>query len=89
MILALERKGYEVVGPTVRDAAIVYDRIGSPEDLPVGWTDVQEPGHYRLMQRKDKTFFGFAVGPQSWKKYLHPAEVRLCSAERREKTFGS
>ncbi|MGC1453318.1 MAG: 4Fe-4S dicluster domain-containing protein, partial [Candidatus Sulfotelmatobacter sp.] len=31
--------------------------------------------------------FGYAVGPQSWKKYLHPAEVRLCSAERQGKTF--
>jgi sulfhydrogenase subunit beta (sulfur reductase) len=87
LILALKRKGYEVIGPTVRDGAIVYDRIGSPESLPVGWTDVQEPGHYRLMQREDKNFFGFAVGPQSWKEYLHPAEVRLCSADRREKTF--
>ena len=87
LLEAVRRKGYEVIGPTVRDGAIVYDRIGSPENLPVGWTDVQEPGHYRLMEREDKAFFGFAVGPQSWKKYLHPADVRLCSAERQEKTF--
>jgi sulfhydrogenase subunit beta (sulfur reductase) len=87
LILALKRKGYEVFGPTARDGAIVYDRIGSPQDLPAGWTDVQEPGHYRIAPRADQAFFGYAVGPQSWKKYLHPANVRLCSAERQGKTF--
>ena len=87
LILALLRRGYEVVGPTVRDGAIVYDGIGSPEELPAGWTDEQEPGHYRIAAARDEAFFGYAVGPQSWKKYLHPAEVRLWSAERRGKTF--
>ena len=31
--------------------------------------------------------FGYAVGPHSWKKYLHPAEVRLWSAERQGTSF--
>ena len=31
--------------------------------------------------------FGYVVGPQSWKKYLHPAEVRLLTAERSGQTF--
>ena len=87
LILELRRRSYEVVGPTERDGAIVYDHIGSLEDLPVGWTDEQKPGHYRLSQRADRIFFDYAAGPQSWKKYLHPAEVRLCSAERQGKTF--
>ena len=87
LILALLHRGYEVVGPLVRDGVIVYDRIGSPEELPVGWTDEQRPGYYRLSQRADQAFFGYAVGPQSWKKYLHPADVQLCVAERQGKTF--
>ena len=87
LILALLYRGYEVVGPIVRDGVIVYDRIGSPEELPVGWTDEQRPGYYRLSQRADQAFFGYAVGPQSWKKYLHPADVQLCAAERQGKTF--
>jgi sulfhydrogenase subunit beta (sulfur reductase) len=87
LIAALLRRGYEVVGPTVRDGAIVYDRIRSPDELPAGWTDEQQPGHYHLIPREDRAFFGYAVGPQSWKKYLHPADVRLCSAARRGKTF--
>jgi len=87
LINALLRRGYEVVGPTVRDGAIIYDHIASPEDLPAGWTDEQEPAHYRLMRGEGQAFFGYAVGPQSWKKYLHPADERLCSAERQGKTF--
>ena len=87
LIAALVRKGYVVVGPTVRDGAIVYDRLESVEDLPVGWTDEQAPGHYRLKRRDDEVLFGYVVGPQSWKKYLHPADVRLWSAERQGGTF--
>jgi ferredoxin len=51
-------------------------------DLPAGWTDEQGPGHYRLKRRDDPGFFGYSVGPQSWKRYLHPPEVRLWSAQR-------
>lgn len=87
LIEAVARKGYEVIGPTVRDGAIVYDRIESSKELPAGWTDEQEPGRYRLKRRDDEALFGYAVGPQSWKKYLHPAEVRLWSAERQGGTF--
>jgi len=87
LIEALARKGYEVVGPTVRDGAIVYDHIELLDDLPMGWTDEQNPGYYRLKRRDDEALFGYAVGPQSWKKYTHPAEVRLWAAERQDTTF--
>ncbi len=87
LIEVLVRKGYEVVGPTVRDGAIVYDHVESPDDLPKGWTDEQKPGHYRLHRRDDEALFGYVVGPQSWKKYTHPAEVRLWAAERQNGTF--
>jgi sulfhydrogenase subunit beta (sulfur reductase) len=87
LIDVLVRKGYGVVGPTVRDGAIVYDQIESVKDLPAGWTDEQAPGQYRLKRREDDALFGYVVGPQSWKKYLHPAEVRLWSAERQDGTF--
>ncbi len=87
LIGALVRKGYEVIGPTLRDRAIVYDKVESVEDLPAGWTDEQEPGRYRLKRREDEALFGYAVGPQSWKNYLHPAEVQLLSADRQGGTF--
>lgn len=87
LIEALVCKGYEVIGPTLRDGAITYDRVESVDELPAGWTDEQAPGSYRLTRREDDALFGYAVGPLSWKNYLHPAEVRLWSAERHGGTF--
>jgi ferredoxin len=80
---ALRRRGYRVVGPAVRDQAIVYDDITSIAGLPRGWTDAQDGGRYRLVRRGDDALFGYAVGPQSWKKFLHPPVLRLWSAERK------
>ncbi len=77
---ALARRGYTIVGPTVRDGAIVYDEIASVADLPVGWTDDQDAGRYRLRRRDDDALFGYAVGPHSWKRYQLPAERTLWRA---------
>jgi sulfhydrogenase subunit beta (sulfur reductase) len=82
LISALAEAGFKVVGPTVREGAIVYDEVRTHRDLPAGWTDIQQPGSYRLQKRDDDAVFGFAVGPHSWKKYLHLPTLRLWSAER-------
>jgi len=87
LIRALVRRGYQVFGPTIRDGAIVYDEVEGAKDLPQGWTDEQEAGRYRLKPRPGGAFFGYAVGPQSWKKYLHPAQVKLLQAEQKEGLF--
>jgi sulfhydrogenase subunit beta (sulfur reductase) len=79
---ALHSRGYEVVGPTVRDDAIIYDALTSVADLPAGYTDEQDGGSYRLKKRADEALFGYAVGPHSWKKYLHPPVLRLWQARR-------
>jgi sulfhydrogenase subunit beta (sulfur reductase) len=79
---ALKKRGYRVVGPTMGDGAIVYDEISSLDDLPAGWTDEQEGGNYRLKKRSDGALFGYAVGPHSWKKFLHPPVLRLWQADR-------
>jgi len=79
---AIRSAGYEIVGPTVRDGAIVYGPIERAEDLPEGWTDRQEAGTYRLERRSDAALFGYNVGPHSWKKYLFPSRERLFVAER-------
>ncbi|NIP94111.1 MAG: RNA methyltransferase, partial [Akkermansiaceae bacterium] len=39
---ALRERGFSVVGPTVRDKAIVYDELETVDDLPIGWTDEQD-----------------------------------------------
>ncbi len=80
LLEALARRGYKIVGPTIRDQAIVYDEISRAADLPIGWTDEQDGGHYRLRRRDDEALFGYAVGPQSWKQYQLPSEVKLWEA---------
>ena len=87
LIQELWRLGYNVVGPTLSDGAIVYGTIHSVTNLPEGWTEEQSPGRYRVKRSPDHAFFGCSIGPQSWKKYLHPSLVRLWRAERHDSTF--
>jgi sulfhydrogenase subunit beta (sulfur reductase) len=82
LIDALRRRGYAVVGPTVRDGAIVYEELERADELPIGWTDHQDGGTYRLERREDEARFGYAVGPHSWKQFLFPPRVRLWRARR-------
>lgn len=83
----LRRDGYTVVGPTIAQGAIVFDELHGLDDLPIGWTDEQEGGHYRLRRRDDGAYFGYAVGPHSWKKYLFPPQLTLFSIERSDASF--
>ncbi|MGO9518166.1 MAG: 4Fe-4S dicluster domain-containing protein [Candidatus Korobacteraceae bacterium] len=85
LLRALVARGYEVLGPTLREGAIVYDRLTSTQDLPAGWTDEQAGGKYRLKRREDGAFFGYVVGPHSWKKFLYPPIQRLWQATRNGK----
>ena len=74
LIDALKRDGYDVLGPTVRGGAIVYDHLSGIDALPQGWRDEQAPGHYRLHpQPDDPRRFDHTVGPHGWKRFLHPA----------------
>ena len=84
---ALRERGHTLLGPTVRDGAIVLAEIGGVADLPVGWTDDQAGGRYRLRRRDDAAYFGYAVGPHSWKRYLHPPAVVRWRARRDERGF--
>ncbi|MDJ0677925.1 MAG: 4Fe-4S dicluster domain-containing protein [Calothrix sp. MO_167.B42] len=78
----LAQQEYQLIGPTMAEGAIVYDEIYQVEDFPIGWTDEQDGGTYRLKPRDDGAVFGYSVGPHSWKKYLFPPRVRLWSAQR-------
>jgi formate hydrogenlyase subunit 6/NADH:ubiquinone oxidoreductase subunit I len=87
MLDALVARQYQLVGPIVSQGAIVYDSFTSIADLPVGWTDEQDGGAYRLKKRTDGAVFGYAVGPHSWKKFLFPPMLRLWQAQRRDDGF--
>jgi ferredoxin len=84
LFAALQARGLRLVGPTVREGAIVYDEVASVDDLPIDYTDRQEAGRYRLERRGDAAVFGYAVGPHSWKRFLHPPSLRLWQATRED-----
>lgn len=79
LIGALRASGFTVIGPTVRDGAIVQAELTTAEELPVGWSDVQEAGTYRLVRRDDDARFGYAVGPHSPRRQLQPPRETLVS----------
>jgi len=87
LLRALMERGYQVIGPTVCDGAIVYKPLTSTQELPAGWTDQQQGGRYRLRPRNDGALFGYVVGPTSWKKFLYPPLRRLWQVERKAKGF--
>ena len=82
LLQALIDDGRELVGPTVRDGAIVLDALGGIDELPRGIGDEQAPGHYRLRQRGDAALFGYAASPYSWKRELLPPRVPLVQIRR-------
>jgi ferredoxin len=82
LIGTLADRGMRVVGPIVREQAIVLGDVRSSTDLPVGWTDEQDGGTYRLRRRDDEACFGFNLGPRSWKELQLPPVVRLWEGRR-------
>ncbi|MHB1510623.1 MAG: 4Fe-4S dicluster domain-containing protein [Acidimicrobiales bacterium] len=78
----LAEDGYEVLGPTVRDDAVVIEAITQPGQLPRGWGDAQTPGSYRLVERGDGAYFGFAVPAGTWKRHLFEPRAVLWRSRR-------
>ena len=72
MIEALLDRGYEVIAPTERGGAIEPAPDRAARELPIGLGETQDGGTYRLRRRDDDALFGFANGPGSWKRLLHP-----------------
>ncbi|MFB3897922.1 MAG: 4Fe-4S dicluster domain-containing protein [bacterium] len=84
---ALHHQGYTVIGPTRNQAAILYHPIETVDELPIGWTDSQDPGTYRLSKQDTPMLFNYVVSQHSWKKYLYPHVRNFLSVEKNGKGF--
>ncbi|HYN75344.1 MAG TPA: 4Fe-4S dicluster domain-containing protein [Candidatus Limnocylindria bacterium] len=73
LIDVLRADGWAVIGPTVQDGVIGQAEIQSLDDLPCGVGDEQDGAFYRLRVRDDAAYFGYVLGPQSWKSVLFPS----------------
>ncbi|MBC7290586.1 MAG: 4Fe-4S dicluster domain-containing protein [Actinotalea sp.] len=87
LIEVLASRGYTVMGPTVRDGAVVVAPVAGVADLPRGLRDEQDAAHYRLVPRDDDAFFGHAAAVQGAKPVLFPADQLLWRARRSEDGF--
>jgi ferredoxin len=87
LVASLSRRGYTVIGPRLRDGAIVLEEIEGATSLPVGWSDDQEAATYRVRRHDERSLFAYAVGPQSPRRYLTPPRKTLWSAVRTERGF--
>jgi sulfhydrogenase subunit beta (sulfur reductase) len=84
LIAALGAGGRRVIGPQVRDGAVVYEPLESEAQLPHGLHDVQAPGRYRLEQADTPRCFAWADGPQALKPLVFTPRERLWTSERAE-----
>ncbi len=84
LLATLRRRGHTLIGPTVKDGAILWGEIATAADLPAGWTDDQEGGRYRLTKRDDPALFGYTVGPDSLKKYFLPPSLAIICSRRKK-----
>ncbi len=82
LVRLLTEQGYEVVGPTVRDGAIVLERIEGSADLPAGIREEQGPATYELTRAGDARLFDWAHGPDSGKRFLFPPRELLATVSR-------
>jgi len=87
LLRVLTSNGFTLIGPTLRDHAVVYDQIESSRDFPAGWSDEQAGGTYRLIQRDDEALFGYTQGLQSWKQYLLLSHLKLWEARKNSKEY--
>jgi ferredoxin len=82
MLELIGKMGFNLLGPIVDDGAIIYDEIAADTDLPIGWTDTQSGGAYKLSKTESKRIFGFTVGQHSWKAFFFPPTLKYWTAKR-------
>jgi formate hydrogenlyase subunit 6/NADH:ubiquinone oxidoreductase subunit I len=87
LISLLWAEGYTVVGPRIDQGAIVYKEVSHAAELPIGWTDQQQPGKYQLVASEHESFFEYNVGPQSWKQFFFPPQLTIETARFQDGTW--
>lgn len=84
LVDALRAGGRHLVGPCVRDGAVVYEPLDDAAQLPHGLRDAQSPGCYRLEQQDTPRCFAWANGPQALKPLVFAPREQLWGSRRTE-----
>ncbi|XOV78621.1 MAG: 4Fe-4S dicluster domain-containing protein [Aestuariibacter sp.] len=84
---ALTDEGYQVIGPQVKNGAILYEPLDNIEQLPWGQQEEVEAGRYTLVDSEKSRCFSWNTGPQSLKPWLFKPTQMLWTAETSEDGF--
>ena len=76
LILNLQSRGFTVVGPSLSEGVVRLKELSGAGDLASGTVDIQGPGSY-VIGGESPFVFASVNGPDSPKRYLHPAEVEM------------
>ena len=87
LLAGLLATGRTVLGPVVRDGAVVLGEIRAAADLARNVADEQEKGRYRL-RAEPGAAFAYTHGPDSVKRALHPPACDLVRARLADRSFG-
>ena len=85
LIHTLKQKKYRVLGPMIKEGAVMYEEISTSKDLPIGWKDHQTPGQYRLTKTSSQRFFDIVHGPESLKRQTFAPRETLLTIEKKKK----
>ncbi len=80
---ALTGLGYRIVGPSVRDGALIYEEITSASELPWGVVARRDAGSFRLEAGAGERCFAWANGPQALDPLVFAPVEPLWRMERR------
>lgn len=84
LVASLAHRFDEVIGPVVADGVIRLRPITSALELPVGVSDEQEAGSYRLVPTGTSLRFSYGLGPDSLKGVVHPPHSPVWTMRRRD-----
>ncbi|MGB7537090.1 MAG: 4Fe-4S dicluster domain-containing protein [Anaerolineales bacterium] len=82
ILARLREKGYQTIGPRLRDDAVVYAPIENLADLPQGFTSAEGSAQYRVVPSGNSRYFDITPGAQSWKQFFFPPRVALFKARK-------
>jgi len=87
LVEALSRQGRRVLGPTLQNGSLIYADLQGTDQLPRGLREEREAGTFRLHQEDGPALFGYSLGHDSWKRYLHPPQLTLLNLRREGSGF--
>jgi len=73
----LREKGYETIGPRIKNDTLIYAPIEGMDDLPHGYITEQDAAHFRLTYTGHSRYFDAIPGAQSWKQFLFPPKTEI------------